>query len=249
MRQTVESKSLGIPLTEEVARKVDELFKTLPKECTYKRKGIVPATTELDTEKRSSIAMVSTESVDRDSDVVIAKGMNTELYALNPVVMFAHRYDELPVGRCSWVKKVSGGLRAKTVYSEATETARAVWEMTREGILKGFSIGFLPTKVRSATKDEIRRNPTWKNAGAVVEEALLLEYSVCAIPVNQHALLESVGKGRVDKAVLKRLGLMPKAKPLTEKQVAEIIEGEFRRIAKELLPSAIEKAVRESYGV
>lgn len=248
LKQTVECKSLGLQLPEDVARQVDEIVKTLPKDYKYTRKGAMPETSELVSGERADISMVSVESIDRDGDVILAKGINTEMFSRNPIVTFAHQYHELPVGRCAWMKKVSGGVRAKTVYTDATETARAVWQMTQEGILRGKSIGFLPVKVRSATKEEISRNPHWKNAGSVIESSLLLEYAVAPIPVNQDALVEAVAKGITTKAMLKKLGFsVPEAKPLSDQRIAEIIRREFAKGAAMLTPEAIREKALEMY--
>src|SRR4051794_22140 len=98
---TVECKSLGIPLTEEIARQVDALVKELPQECRYRRKGTLPEAAELVTGERADISLISVESVDRDGDVVLAKGMALEMFQRNPIVTMAHKYDELPVGRAA----------------------------------------------------------------------------------------------------------------------------------------------------
>ncbi len=255
MKKLVETKSIGIPLTEDVAREVDALVKTLPKECTYRRKGALPDSAELVTGERADISMVSVESVDRDGDVVLAKGMGLEMFQRNPVVTFAHNYDELPVGCAGptkngkgWIKKVQGGIRAKTIYSDATDVSRACWKMTQEGILKGKSIGFIPTKLREATHEEVSRNPAWKSA-VVIESAVMLEYACCAIPVNQDALVEAVAKGIADRKTLQRLGLLPASRKLTEQQIAAIVKREFARLAKELTPERIRQKLLDSYRV
>lgn len=249
-KNIVESKSLGIPLREDVARKVDDLMKSLPKECrNLRRKGTLPDASngEMIPGERADISMVSVESVDREGDVILAKGMALEFFQLNPVVTFAHKYDELPVGKAAWIRRVANGIKAKTIYSEATETARACWAMTQEGILKGKSIGFLPTVIRSPTQQEVSMNPTWKNAGAVIESAILLEYAVAPIPCNQDALVQAVSKGLADRKTLVRLGLAQPEKKLTAEQIARVITREFDRQAKTLTPEMIIKAALDKY--
>ncbi len=247
-KNLVECKSVGLNLPEDVARRLDEIVKTLPKEYRYTRKGVLPETSELVAGERADISMVSVETIDRDGDVILAKGINTEMFQMNPIVTFAHKYDELPVGRCAWMKKVKGGVRAKTVYTDATETARAVWQMTQEGMLKGKSIGFFPCKVRSATSEEIARNPTWKQAGCVIESSVLIEYAVAPIPVNQDALVEAVAKGVATKAMLHRLGFtLPEEKPLSDERIAEIIRREFAKGIELLSPEKIREKAMEKY--
>ena len=244
----VECKGLGIPLREDVARQVDDLLKSLPKECKYRHKSELPDS-ELVLGERADISMVSTENIDREGDVVLSKGMRLDWFQLNPVVTFAHKYDELPVGRAAWIKRVVNGIRAKTIYSDATEVSRACWRMTQEGILKGKSIGFLPTRIRAATQEEVSLRPEWKNASAIIESAILLEYAVAPIPVNQDSLVEYVSKGLCDQATLRRLGLTPPEKKLTHEQIADIIGREFTKQAKKLTPEKILQQVRAKYGV
>lgn len=214
-KKLVQCKALPLTTTETIARDLDKLVKTLPKECRYKRSATIPEA-ELIAGERADISLVSVESVDRDNEVVLSKGVEFCYFQKNPVVTFAHKYDELPIGKCQWIKHVPGAIKAKTIYAsrpqewEGQWLPDAVFSMVQEGILRGKSIGFLPTKIRSATQEEINRNPGWKNANAIIEASYLLEYAIAPIPVNQDALCEAVAKGLASNAVLKRLGLYRK---------------------------------------
>lgn len=244
-KNLVECKSLGIPLPEAVARQVDAVVRTLPPEHRkLSRKSSTP-TAELVKGERADISMVSCETVDRDGDVILAKGMDLTFFQKNPIVTFAHKYDELPVGKAQWIKRVPGGLKAKTIYSEATDISRACWQMTQEGILKGKSIGFLPTLVRSPTKEEVSRNPSWKNAQAVIEGGMLLEYACCAIPVNQDALVEAVSKGITDHATLKRMGFRLPSRKLTREQRVKALVEAINRL--HVTPDDIIRRLTEKY--
>lgn len=204
---------LGFQTTEDQARKIDEVLKTLPKECAYRKQASLPASMELDEGEKASIDMITTEAIDREGEVVVSKGINSQFFNSNPVVMFAHKYDQLPVGRAAWLKSVPSGIKAKTIFSDATEIARSCWQMTKEGILKGRSIGFLPTKIRAPKPEETQ----WKNATAIIESSILCEYSVAPIPMNSQALVEAVAKGLTDEATLKKLGLSLPAKKTAPK--------------------------------
>jgi hypothetical protein len=221
-RSTVEG-PLGFPMTEQAARDVEALLRTLPKDHTYRKVTSVPESVELIAGERADVSLVSVESLDRQSEVVIAKGVNLDIFKANPIVTFAHKYDELPVGRAKWIKLVQRGLLAKTQYAKKPEGWQGPWlpdavfSMTQEGILKGKSIGFLPTRIRSATKEEISLNPTWKNANAVIESCVLLEYAVAPVPCNQDALTIAVSKG-LDPKLAEKLGLkVPEVKAKTVK--------------------------------
>jgi hypothetical protein len=122
------------------------------------------------------------------------------------------------------VKAVPGGIKAKTCYADRPEgwsgpwLPDAVWSMTRQGILKGKSIGFIPTKMRPPAPDEAH----WKNANAVIESAVLLEYAVAPVPVNQDALVEAVAKGYADEETLRKLGLLAPARKKLGATVDEV---------------------------
>lgn len=212
---------LGFPMPDELARSLEALLKSLPKDkaYAYRKAQAVPTAVELVEGERADVSTISTDSLDRESEVVIPKGMNLAYFSKNPVVTFAHKYDELPVGRAAWVKMVGEVLKAKTIYAnkpdgwEGPWLPDAVFAMTQQGIIRGKSVGFLPTKVRSPTKEELSLKPEWKNASCIIESSLLLEYAVAPIPVNQDALVEAVSKGIADQAILKRLGIQAPEKP------------------------------------
>jgi hypothetical protein len=50
--------------------------------------------------KRILVAKISTPNTDRSKDHVLAKGAVPTNFMKNPVVQFAHKYDELPIAKC-----------------------------------------------------------------------------------------------------------------------------------------------------
>src|ERR1700724_2081250 len=113
---------LGFPMTDKQARNPDSLLRQLPKsqEFAYKKTVLAKAATELNTGEHSDVSWISTETPDRYSHVVFAKGMNDSQFALNPIVTLNHDYTIPPVGRSLWRKVVkdgvSRGVKAKTIY-------------------------------------------------------------------------------------------------------------------------------------
>lgn len=225
----VHCKSIDAWLREDVATQVDAIVKTLPVEYrSLKHKGTSNAP-ELVKGEAADISMVSVESVDRDGHIILAKGMDVTNFQKNPVVTLAHKYDEFPIGMAGatakgtgWIKKVQGGMRAKTIYSLDNPHGATAWKMVQGGFLKGKSVGFLATNIRSPTKEEMG-NPTFKNCGAVIDSAMLLEYAVCAIPVNQDSLVIAVSKGMIDANTLKKMGFNIPTKAMSHKQQVEQI--------------------------
>ena len=65
-------------------------------------------TKALDIEAGIFEAMISTESVDRQGDIVRATGGKLENYLKNPVVLWAHDYSKPPVARALSVEIIPG---------------------------------------------------------------------------------------------------------------------------------------------
>jgi hypothetical protein len=73
-------------------------------------------------------------------------------------------------------------------------------------LLRGKSIGFLPTKVHVPTSKEVETN-NWQNVQLVIDEWILLEYACCYLPCQQNAVVEAVSKSLIPEAFLKAMGL------------------------------------------
>jgi hypothetical protein len=213
---------LGFPMREESARELGELIKTLPKDSLheYRRKSVTTKTLTTDEQDRTDKSFITTDSPDRDGEVVLPAGGDFTQFRKNPVVTFAHRYDELPIGRALWLKRDEqngrAGILAKTQYAtkpkdwgSAPWLPSAVWALVQQGILKGKSIGFLPVEVRPPSKQELSARPDWANVRLIIAKWLLLEYAVAPVPSNPDALVQSIGKGlAVPDSLLEAMGMM-----------------------------------------
>lgn len=249
---------LGFPMREESAREIDELLKQQPsgEEYEYRRKAAAADDVRTDDEERTDTSFIMTDALDRDREVVLPGGGDFAQFRKNPVVTFAHRYDELPVGRALWLKRDEqngrAGILAKTQYAakpkdwgDAPWQPSAVWALVQQGVLKGKSIGFLPTQVRPPTEKDLKARPDWANVRSIVSKWLLLEYAVAPVPSNPDALVQSIGKGlEVPESMLEAMGMMipmnteksdPQISQISqiqkppEKGVAFVTEGAYRK--------------------
>ena len=214
---------LGFPMPDKAAHAVDALLRALPKTKDYEyRKSLVSRPpTELNPGERSDVSWISTESVDRMGEVVMARGMDDGQFRQNPLVTLGHAYWMPPVGKSLWRKRVADGalvgIKAKTQYPPRPESWPAgdewppdkVFALVQAGLLQGKSIGFLPTKVHVPDTKEAAERGWGDNVGLVIDEWLLLEYACVFLPANQDALVEAVSKGAValDAGLLRALGL------------------------------------------
>lgn len=193
---------LGFPMKEAAAKKVEALLEVQPKgaQWEYRRTAPNPAALELVEDERCDVSVISSQALDRDREIVMVGGIDLSQFRLNPVVTFAHKYDELPVGRALWTKHEGDRLKAKTRYSPRPPEwsgdwlPDAVWHMIKHGDLNGKSIGFLPLDGGPPTAEELKQHPTWKAAKWVYRKSLLLEYAVAPVQSNPEALVESVSK-------------------------------------------------------
>jgi len=176
------------------------------------RKGRVSERVEINKGERAVVNYITTGVIDRDGEIVQPSGAQLKNYRQNPVVMWAHRYDQLPIAKNLWIKSDEKGLRAKTRFLEH-DFADQVYRLYSESIfdgkkdtgpaLKAFSIGFVPLKWDDAEQKGSKVKPK-----RTYTEWELLEYSCVPVPSNPEALTIAVGKGlAIGEELKKDLGI------------------------------------------
>lgn len=204
---------------------VDHYLNTLPKSASYKRKASTGKTESVDGDSRTEISVITTTALDSDFEVVMPDGINTSRYIDNPVVLYCHDYQGLPVGTCQWIKPISNGLKAKSFYPNRPTGFKDEWFidtcfcLIQADVLKGKSIGFIETESHSPTDDEIKERPELEKCSKIIDACLLLEYSVVAVPSCPEALREKIAK-QFPKDHLERLGIKA---PCNINHVKEVI--------------------------
>jgi len=166
-------------------------------ECEYKMDdevkqsfGICKAG-EINEEERSVVAIISTDAIDRDSEVLVPKGMDADNFRKNPVVPWSHRSDMPPVGKALWVKRGVKRITAKVKFA-TTERAEEVWQLFKGGFLNAFSVGFKPKEGRRPTPEDIKSNPNLADARFLFTKWELLEFSPVTVPANAEALAQAI---------------------------------------------------------
>ncbi len=201
---------LGLPMESSQARALEDLLKGASAKC--RDLGLMRCTPDVvkapdpDKVERTEISFVTTNSLDRDREVVLAKGGDWKTFMKNPVVQFAHDYSMPPIGKALWVRKdTKGGLEgwaAKTLYAKRPDTHPAqaewvpdtIWHFVSEGFMPGKSIGFIPLNYRPPEEKEIKANPSWAKARGVIDKWVALEYSVTPVQSNPDALVTEISK-------------------------------------------------------
>ncbi len=118
--------------------------------------------------------LASTSSVDRQGDSIDQSGWELDNFKTNPVGLWAHRYDELPVAKVVNIEVTKLGLEADFVFASHGK-AQDVKKLVDDGVLNAVSVGFIPKE----------RN------GNIITRAELLEISIVPVPANQEAILLS----------------------------------------------------------
>lgn len=118
--------------------------------------------------------LASTSAIDRQGDSIDQNGWDLVNFLKNPVMPWAHKYDELPVAKVTSIGVTDQGLEAEFEFApaEGNPKAQQIKTLYDEGYLNAVSVGFIPKE----------RN------GKTITKAELLEISIVPVPANQEAL-------------------------------------------------------------
>lgn len=157
------------------------------------KKGIFKAKAE-EMGERTVRFKISSEVMDRDGDILIAKGCDFTNFAKNPQFLAFHNYHEYPLG----IPK-NWGIEGDAVYcdvyfpkleelatdaEQASEKAKLVdftYHCYKTGMLNAVSVGFIPKEASPL-----------EEGGMEITEWELLEFSAVSVPANQDALAQAV---------------------------------------------------------
>lgn len=245
----------------ELAAKVARSLKIKKKEIPLVRKFIpFERDVEVTKDKKGQtivVSYISTSAIDRDKEVLNPDGVDLENYRKNPVVMWAHDYGQMPVGKNLWIKPDAVGLKAGTLFANSErgkEVERGFTEdMDGTGpLLRGFSVGFIPKKWKD--KDEIIAEAE-KSGEKIDKDALperiyteweLLEYSAVPIPSCPEALLLAQERGIISKDFAATFETVPISTEALHKLVEEIDEKDTPKKIEEIEKSEIKESVSDS---
>lgn len=126
---------------------------------------------------------ISTGQIDRDRDFVSPKGWNLDNYRKTPVVLWAHDYSSLPIGKAVEIGLQGDKLVATAEFTpaEMNPMGETVYQMLKHGFLGASSVGFKPVEFQYNTERK----------GVDFSRQELLEFSVVPIPSNPGALAET----------------------------------------------------------
>ena len=153
----------------------------------HARLQLQSAAETIDADRMIVQSVISTSEPDRAGDVVEPLGLrNAGEFLANPVVLWAHQRGVPPIGTCLDLQVLPDRIVARTKFAAASPLAADIFRLYRDGVLRGWSIGFLPV-----------RSVPIRGGGSRVEQWDLLEYSAVPVPENPRALTLAVEKGVV----------------------------------------------------
>jgi len=133
--------------------------------------------------------IASTADMDRDGEVIDVEGWDLKNFKKNPVIMYAHDYHSLPIGKATKIGVRDGKLVNNVEFPpEGTyEFADIVERLVNTGYLKAESVGFVPKKWEDGDGEKSPRRTYTKQE--------LLEISIVPIPSNPRAIMDAVEAG------------------------------------------------------
>jgi len=211
--------------------------------------------TEVKEQGGAIIAKLTTDSVDRDGEVLIPQGMNTVDYDKNPVLFYNHEYDQ-PVGKVTNIKRDDNAVTGELEFAQRPEGYEGdffpqfIEALVRQDIVKGVSVGFVAEEGGSRMASKADRTKFGPAIKRVFNKWKLLEVSIAPLPANQDALVTAVGKGIVTPMQCKRfLGFEvnePKAQVRITKK--HRIELKAPVCAKQVILKQVERTIRKKMG-
>jgi len=163
---------------------------------------------EVDDEVISILA--SDETVDRDNDVILARGWSVNNWLKTGALLYGHQTHELPVGSAEGAEIRGDKLY---IYSKLAKKGTSEWHdairsLINQKILKGVSVGFKAT--------DFENN---EYGGRTFKSQELLEVSLTPIPANANAqvLIKEYSKETQDKLIQE----IEKDKPIQEEETKQ----------------------------
>lgn len=135
---------------------------------------------------------ISTPVIDRAADIVRQDGWDLDAFRRNPVVLWQHDQDGLPVGKVTTIGLVGGNLSADVEFVPADvpvigEKAEAILRLIDAGFLSATSVGFGVVDYEVVDRADGRR-------GVDFVRQELRELSIVTVPCNPEALISDAPK-------------------------------------------------------
>lgn len=163
----------------------------------------------------------SSETPDRDGDIISASGWELDNYKKNPVFLWAHDASIPPIGKAVNVSVQNRKLYFDIEFPEKGmyPLADTVFGLYKGGFLNATSVGFMGKEALKRDDEEVKDLPEWQRGVKYLKQELL-ELSAVPVPSNPTALQQAKSKGYISSNVAKFFDIE------IDDSVIEIIEDE-----------------------
>lgn len=148
-----------------------------------------PANPITDVSRMSASAIINTDAVDYEDEVIVASGVRISNYQHNPVVLWDHgkSITTLPIGTCRAPNgeidliRNDRTIESTTYFAKSLPFAYQVFGLIDEGVIRATSIHVVPSQIAEYRAPDGRKV-------MVTEESDLVEYSWTSLGVNPEAV-------------------------------------------------------------
>ncbi len=166
--------------------------------------------------------IASSDALDRDREILVPKGMNTDNFQKNPVMLLGHNYYGLPIGKILSTEIKDAGVEFEFEFAD-TDEAQTVKSLYDGGFMHAFSVSFIPKKYIDIEDDapekmditladgsifELDFSKYTAKPRGVISDWELLEISAVSIPANPEAVIQrsfDLAMGSIDDPARKNL--------------------------------------------
>jgi hypothetical protein len=197
------------------------------------RTKVFRGTTKVLDEDRGIVsAIVSSESMDRDGDVIRAEGWDMTSFLLHPVLLSSHDYHSLRSQIGEWQSMEIRGTQmhgvARFFIGKGNEEADWAFELAKEKSL-AFSVGFIPNMEKAVPLS--KGDPM--NGGMEFNGQELLEVSAVTVPSNPDAL----------QRMIKSPNLQPVLREIAEERLAVKDTMTVKELSEEDIEAIVDRVI------
>lgn len=174
-------------------------------------------------DSRVITGMASTPALDRVKDIVEPTGLT---FSADAPLLLNHDHSQ-PVGTVQFGTPTSKGLPFTATIAKVEEAGVVkdrtdeAWHSVKSGLIKGVSIGFIPSEYESLGKDK----------GTRFMKAAVHELSLVAIPCNPEAVItafKSMAAAEVE--VVEEVTVVPVVEVVPVVKTPRLVASDLRRI-------------------
>ena len=145
-------------------------------------------------------AVITSETIDRDGEVLIPAGMNSKEFERNPTLFWNHDYAQ-PVGRCNGLKRKESTIVGDFTFAQRPDGYQGEFfpevaaALVGQGIVNAVSVGYIPEDGGVRKAIDADRRKYGDRVHTIYSRWKLLEVSLAPLQANPDALITAVKKG------------------------------------------------------